>query len=215
MTTLLEKSILDRIQQHAQHVGYVPSPQEQQCLTDYKRASLLSALATAGFFGYAAYKLVTPDINAIVAAKMPEPAAAPVKAATARVVTMKSPRPPVSIAGNVRDLALTVGALSGTALVATYYSARWASTGCLTCLLKTSGGDQKLGDLVQDMLVQHHPNAKRLLEAAGREIPPELAAKQQKLQEERHAAAARVAIDLEDPVAAAPAAPVEPPSTRA
>ncbi|KNE72342.1 hypothetical protein AMAG_16826 [Allomyces macrogynus ATCC 38327] len=140
MTTLLEKSILDRIQQHAQHVGYVPSPQEQQCLTDYKRASLLSALATAGFFGYAAYKLVTPDINAIVAAKMPETAAAAkAPTAAARVVTMKSPRPPVSIAGNVRDLALTVGALSGTALVATYYSARWASTGCLTCLLKTSG----------------------------------------------------------------------------
>ncbi|KNE68150.1 hypothetical protein AMAG_13315 [Allomyces macrogynus ATCC 38327] len=214
MTTLLEKSILDRIQQHAQHAGYVPSPQEQQCLTDYKRASLLSALATAGFFGYAAYKLVTPDINAIVAAKMPEPAAK--TPTTVRVVTVKAPRPPVSIAGNVRDLALTVGALSGTALVATYYSARWASTGCLACLLKTSGGDQKLGDLVQDMLVMHHPNAKRLLEAAGREIPPELVAKQQKLQDERDAAAARVADELQDPAAAAiPVVTAEPPSTNA
>ncbi|KAL7748361.1 hypothetical protein RI367_006322 [Sorochytrium milnesiophthora] len=68
------------------------------------------------------------------------------------------------------EFLLTLGALSGAALLTTYFTASVASNRCFTCLLKTRGEEQKLGDMLEQLLREYHPNAKRILKSGDRDV---------------------------------------------
>ncbi|KAI9190487.1 hypothetical protein H9P43_001921 [Blastocladiella emersonii ATCC 22665] len=186
MSTMLEKSILAQVNKFVSTTAYTPSEAEKECLDTYSRNTMMAGAMVLGFFVWAGTRAIRPELMAMVkaqaarntqhlaataprslnAAQAAKAAARMAKAdAAAKKAGDALPEP------SVFNLALAIGAVSGSAFVATYYTAKWCGTECLACLLKTKGGEQKLGDLVQEMLITYHPNHVNFLKAAERALP--------------------------------------------
>ncbi|KAI9224369.1 hypothetical protein BC828DRAFT_395341 [Blastocladiella britannica] len=182
MTTTLDRNFLASTQAWIRQNAYTPSPAEKQCLDAYTVNTLATGAATLGLFAFFGTKLVLPE--ALALAKIPPAAPKPGVIARASTATpsaaVKASKAAAAAAsalpkGSWFNLGMSLAAVSGTAFIATYYSARWAGAECVACLLKTKGGDQKLGDLMADMMAQYrHPQARAYLEATGRPVPTDL-----------------------------------------
>ncbi|ORZ37418.1 hypothetical protein BCR44DRAFT_137152, partial [Catenaria anguillulae PL171] len=165
MSVLLEKQLLDHMQTWIRTSGYTPTVQEKECLDSYTRNTILSGASVLGLFSWIGAKLVVPEITAWRCRSKQNSARCDSAGERRGAVKAGGPK------GSLFNLAMSIGGVSGAAFVSTYYTARWSGTECVACLLKVKGEEHKLGDLLQDMIVQYHPKAKAYLEASHRHVP--------------------------------------------